>query len=187
MSSPPWPPRTRPPIVTSGGGGSSLPLEIPGNLNTGKPESVGDGARFPESLSRRRSVYLPVKRKGPFDAMDFLAVFDLPDTNQENGQRSLTAVPTQALTLANSPFVVECGRALAGRAGGGEDDRERAAALVRRVFARPAEPEEIDAALAFLDELSQNPADRPADEARDEAWVRLGQSCLIANEFLFRD
>ncbi|HEX8916200.1 MAG TPA: PSD1 and planctomycete cytochrome C domain-containing protein, partial [Humisphaera sp.] len=49
----------------------------------------------------RRSVYLRVKRS---ELIPFLTLFDGPEPAQSVGDRGVTTVPTQALTLLNSPF-----------------------------------------------------------------------------------
>jgi hypothetical protein len=96
-------------------GGPSLPVDVPGNLNPGGTGNMSDGIRLPDSMKFRRTIYLPQKRKGPFDALDFLGAFDLPDPNQETGRRNTTTVPTQALYLLNSPFVQQRAKAVADR------------------------------------------------------------------------
>jgi hypothetical protein len=63
--------------------------------------------------SPRRSVYLRVKRS---ELIPFLTLFDGPEPTQSVGDRGLTTVPTQALTLLNSPFVRDASARLAKRA-----------------------------------------------------------------------
>ena len=58
--------------------------------------------------SKHRSVYLCYLRNSPPPE---LAAFDLPDFTVVTGQRDVTTLPTQALYLLNSPFVVEQSRA----------------------------------------------------------------------------
>lgn len=60
----------------------------------------------------RRSVYLRVKRS---ELIPFLTLFDGPEPTQSVGDRGLTTVPTQALTLLNSPFVRDAAARLAKR------------------------------------------------------------------------
>ncbi len=59
-----------------------------------------------------RSVYLPVARELPPDA---LAVFDFSDSNQVTGEREKTNVPAQALYVLNNEFVARCAGSLADR------------------------------------------------------------------------
>lgn len=78
-----------------------------------------------DESTARRSVYLTVKRSKP---VLFMQVFDAPEAMQSIGQRQVTTVATQALTLLNSPFV-----------------RARAEQLAKRV--RPNDKVELGAAI----------------------------------------
>jgi len=64
----------------------------------------GDKEKGPLDGDGRRSVYLEVRRnlRHPF-----LEVFDVPKPATTRGQRDVTNVPAQSLTLMNSPFVIE--------------------------------------------------------------------------------
>jgi hypothetical protein len=54
--------------------------------------------------SNRRSIYLPVFRNA---LPDLFAVFDFPDPNLVNGDRTRTTLPTQALYFLNHPFIIQ--------------------------------------------------------------------------------
>jgi hypothetical protein len=169
-------------------GGPSLPVDVPGNLNPGGTGNMSDGIRLPDSMKFRRTIYLPQKRKGPFDALDFLGAFDLPDPNHETGRRNTTTVPTQALYLLNSPFVQQCANAVAERVVQPSSPRERVIHVYRNILQRQPTNSEADDALAFVGELQSaaaNGSATPIDESL--AWSRLSQSLLISNEFLFRE
>ncbi len=170
-------------------GGPSLPVDVPGNLNPGGTGNMSDGIRLPDSMKFRRTIYLPQKRKGPFDALDFLGAFDLPDPNQETGRRNTTTVPTQALYLLNSPFVQQCAKAVADRVlQQSSSPRERVIHAYRGILGRQPTDSEANDALAFVGELQSTAANgsaTPIDESL--AWTRLSQSLLISNEFLFRE
>jgi hypothetical protein len=170
-------------------GGPSLPVDVPGNLNPGGTGNMSDGIRLPDSMKFRRTIYLPQKRKGPFDALDFLGAFDLPDPNQETGRRNTTTVPTQALYLLNSPFVQQCATAVADRVmEQSSSPPERVIHVYSDILQRQPTNSEADDALAFVGELqstSENDSATPIAESL--AWSRLSQSLLISNEFLFRE
>ena len=170
-------------------GGPSLPVDVPGNLNPGGTGSISDGIRLPDSMKFRRTIYLPQKRKGPFDALDFLGAFDLPDPNHETGRRNTTTVPTQALYLLNSPFVQQRANAVADRVmQESSSPRERVVHVYRDILQRQPTNSDAADALAFVGELqstSENGSAPPIDESL--AWLRLSQSLLISNEFLFRE
>ena len=170
-------------------GGPSLPVDVPGNLNPGGTGNMSDGIRLPDNMKFRRTIYLPQKRKGPFDALDFLGAFDLPDPNHETGHRNTTTVPTQALYLLNSPFVQQCAKAVADRVlQQSSSPRERVIHAYRGILGRQPTDSEANDALAFVGDLQSTAANgsaTPIDESL--AWTRLSQSLLISNEFLFRE
>jgi len=62
--------------------------------------------------SLRRSVYVPAFRN---TMHPLLAVFDLADPNLVSGKRNVSTLPTQALYLLNSPFVMAQSRHAADR------------------------------------------------------------------------
>jgi hypothetical protein len=167
-------------------GGPTLPVEVPGNVepDSNGPSKMPDDAKFPEALLRRRTVYLPQKRKGPFDAVALIGAFDLPDTDFETGRRSVTAVPTQALYLANAPFVEDCGRALAERVSELPTD-SRIDAVYRHVLGRPPRPEELRLARDFVRHTIGGLRSTDS-QSQAEAWARFCQAMLMTNEFLFR-
>ena len=170
-------------------GGPSLPLEIPGNVQFGAPDSINETAKMSDRVQFRRTVYQPVKRKQPFDALDILSVFDFPDPGEETGARSLATVPTQALYLMNSPFIQEQARATARRLlGERDDDARRVELLYMLALGRPATDTEVQRGVAFVNDFrrglgSQN---KSADLLEIDAWAPFCQSVLVSNEFLFR-
>jgi len=60
----------------------------------------------------RRSIYVYQRRSLPFPMFE---TFDHPDMNLSAGQRNVSTVPTQALTLLNNPFVLRQADLLAER------------------------------------------------------------------------
>ena len=60
----------------------------------------------------RRSIYVYQRRSLPFPMFE---TFDHPDMNLSAGQRNVSTVPTQALTLLNNPFVLRQAELLADR------------------------------------------------------------------------
>ncbi|MGV2340098.1 MAG UNVERIFIED_CONTAM: DUF1553 domain-containing protein [Planctomycetaceae bacterium] len=70
----------------------------------------------------RRSVYLRVKRS---ELLPIMTVFDAPEPTQSIGERSITTVPTQALTLLNSPIVRQQAEKLAATVRATPEDRLR--------------------------------------------------------------
>jgi hypothetical protein len=120
----------------------------------------------------RRSVYLEVRRNF-LDPM-FLA-FDTPMPFSTVGARSRSNVPAQALTMMNSPLVHDLSRKWAERvlAESTLDDEARVRRLYREAFARQPEPQELAAALSFL------------EGADTEQWAAFAHVLVNVKEFVF--
>ncbi|MEY3172353.1 MAG: hypothetical protein RLZZ436_266 [Planctomycetota bacterium] len=133
----------------------------------------------------RRSVYLRVKRS---ELLPIMTVFDAPEPTQSIGERSITTVPTQALTLLNSPIV--------------RQQAEKLAALVRntperpledairdawqRALARQPEPAELSRMQSFIHQQSTAlGAQSPANDQR--AFEEFCHVLLCLNEFVYID
>jgi hypothetical protein len=135
--------------------------------------------------SPRRSVYLRVKRS---ELIPFLTLFDAPDATHSLGDRGVTTLPTQALTMMNSPFV----REIAGR-------------LAKRALANAATPE---AAIDNVFQIAFSRTPHAAERAKFGAYFSrqkeliggtdpklatekaLTATCLVAlatNEFIYVD
>ncbi len=172
-----------------GRGGPSLALHVPGNLKFFKPEFIDERLQLPQSLQNRRTVYLPVLRKGQLADLDVLNLFDYPEPGQVSGRRSSTNVPTQALFLMNSPFIQEQSAALARKLIEDElyePDRVRRAVLL--TWNRPADDAEVDRALEFILEIEEDLREQKKDRfaAHHAAWARYCQTLFASSEFLVR-
>lgn len=170
-----------------GRGGPSLPLEIPGNFKPNATGIVQDNLKLPDDLKFRRTIYLPQRRAGPFEAVSFIEAFGLPSTNAETGYRTDTALPSQALNLANSPFIQERARRMAKRHAHA-DPQARVRSIFRGAYHRLPTADELRLCLGFIDQLRAELSSLPKPPASpaDEAWARFCQSILMSNEFLFR-
>jgi hypothetical protein len=126
----------------------------------------------------RRSIYLLVRRTFVYP---LFAAFDPPEVMTSCPQRAQTVVPTQALTLLNSPVAREQSVAFAQRLR--KECGERPADMVHRAwqlaFNRPPTSAERERAQAFLQKDSAH-----ADEA---AVARLCLALFNANEFIYLD
>jgi hypothetical protein len=119
----------------------------------------------------RRSVYLLVRRTF---AYPLFAAFDPPEVMTSCPGRQQTIVPTQALTLLNSPLAREQARAFAQRLlreCGNQPDKIAARAWLL-AYGRPISKTESDRALEFL---------RQGDTALEELCLAL----FNTNEFVF--
>jgi hypothetical protein len=128
----------------------------------------------------RRSVYLLARRTF---ALPMFASFDAPDTMVSCPRRFQTTVPTQALTLFNSPFVREQSRAMAKRLldDCGDDDKKLIEQAWLLCFARPVTPAEADKTRQFLIDETLKLNDR------QEAAAELCLALFNANEFVYID
>lgn len=162
-------------------GGPSLPLKTLGSLQMGQPPFLARGLQLDDHARRRRTVYLPTLRKSQLPALDVMNLFDFPDPSAAKGRRDVTTVPTQALFLMNSPFLIEhsqrAARALL--ADSEATDAERVRRFLLRALGRPALAADVERAEAFL---------RDTDGVLDSeaAWARYCHAVFASNEFLFR-
>ncbi len=133
-----------------------------------------------DEASLRRSIYLTVKRSKPVPLMQ---LFDAPEPSQSIGQRQVTTLATQALTLVNSPFVREQAERLA--------KRVRPSASVglptaveeayRLALSRRPTTEETSRMVGFVEqqEKSYN------GKGSDVALVDVCQILLCSSEFVY--
>jgi len=130
----------------------------------------------------RRSVYLPVIRN---DLPALFEAFDFADPDVCTGKRSATLVPTQALYLMNSPFVMDQARHAAIRLRAeAADDPARLTLLYRRALGRAPAPVEWEAARLFLHEQCRA-ASATGPDAELEAWAAVCQAVFGCADFRF--
>ena len=167
-------------------GGPSLGLELKGNIRGagGNVNPPTWGNKVPDYVKNRRTVYLPFLRKRPARELEILSVFDFPHPNDIIGARPNTTVATQALFLLNAPFVKQQAAALAERLSKHEpeDERARIDRLYLLTTSRPAASDEIETALSFLDQCTDD-----LKGNRRAAWTQLCHAMLGSNGFLFRE
>lgn len=169
-------------------------LMVSGQLDTRafgsgiKPGTRGElGYEF---TSTRRSIYVPVFRN---TLLDCFAVFDVADANLVTGRRSSSAVPTQALYMMNSPFVMDQARRFASRllAETDGEDVQRVTAAYRIALGRRPTEGELRHALRYLRQSSDgatagSPDQDPTDH-RLAAWSGLCHSLLACIDFRYLD
>lgn len=112
----------------------------------------------------RRSVYVFVRRNARYPMFE---TFDMPDTHESCPRRDVTTSPTQALTLLNSPVVVEWAQGFASRVlqTAGSDRRAQIAMAYRLAYSRRPTQAEWKLALDFLDRQRSIVSTRAADGA----------------------
>jgi hypothetical protein len=135
----------------------------------------------------RRSVYLLVRRTFVYP---LFAAFDPPEVMASCPGRTQTIVPTQALTLLNSPLArqqaVTFARRLLKECGDSPEDLVARAWLL--AFSRPITVAETERALAFLRTRTAAPAGSGGAPKASEAG--LAEMCLAlfnTNEFAYVD
>ncbi|WP_206293115.1 PSD1 and planctomycete cytochrome C domain-containing protein [Humisphaera borealis] len=136
--------------------------------------------------SVHRSVYLCYLRSSPPPE---LAAFDLPEFTSVTGQRDVSTIPSQALHLYNSPFVIEQAAAFARLLSGeSADARGRAKLAWQRAFHRDPGAEELEQAVRFVEMTATGPATPSNGQVSEQkAWAALCQVLLAANEFRYVD
>jgi hypothetical protein len=117
----------------------------------------------------RRSIYIYRKRGMAFPMFD---VFDMPDPNFSAGRRSVSTVPTQALTLINNEFVLKQAQMFAERVKkeAGDDPAEQINLAYRIALTRRPDKTELSLAL---------------DLVGSHSLVDLTNVLLNLNEFLY--
>jgi len=128
----------------------------------------------------KRTVYLPVARNNPSGE---LALFDGANPDLVTGQRNDTTVPTQALYLLNSEFLLKEAKAVAksamkpGALPGTEVDQ-----LYRTLLGRAPDPVERERALGLVASLSGGGEELDQVE---EAVGHLAHLLMASTEFLY--
>ena len=160
--------------------GPAIPLEYPENVANIDPKNVNPPsfglAKWRPSQQFERTVYLPILRSVPQPGPGELRnVFDFTQPAQFAGKRAVTAVPTQALFLMNSPVLKQHAKNLADRlARTGGSEIERLKTLWLLTLARPITKKEQIEASEFLKQVGKN------------AWREICHAIVVSNEFLMR-
>jgi hypothetical protein len=134
-----------------------------------------------------RSVYLPIVRDTLPDA---LAVFDMAEPTLVIGVREETTVPSQALFLLNSPFVIDAAIKASGRIPvASRTQDERIESVFRMILGRMPSASEVIASKAFLDDFvpesqaNSGVYSRVARNAERARWTVFCQSLMATVEF----
>lgn len=157
-------------------GGSHLPTANHAYVNAGNKEMY--------RLSRR-SLYLPLIRSALYDVFQ---AFDFADPSVLVAKRDATTVAPQALFMLNSQLTADASAALADAALRAEgDDRAKIQAIFTKLYARAAEPAEIERARHFLATYTAAATERQLAETEQKAWRALCRGILSANEFVYTE
>jgi len=114
------------------------------------------GAKNVDSNDPHRSIYLPVIRDEPIEA---LALFDFPDANISSSGRQDSIVPTQALYMMNDDFVQSQAQAMAASLSQNfRSSEQQIQNAFLWVYSRPATKEELYATTEFFRNFSPSRA-----------------------------
>jgi hypothetical protein len=151
----------------------------------GRLQPTVGGPSVADVNAPRRSVYLRVKRSQP---IAFLRLFDQPEPVQPVGARGVATVPTQSLTMMNSPFVRSVAEGLAKRAqtaAANGTPEQVLNAVTTIALGRPASAIDREKILPLL-VARQERAGADARQ-RNAALADICQIVLCASEFLYID
>lgn len=173
-------------------------LAVSGKLDLERPHAslvaeVGDGfvgrtiseAQI-NTENQHRSVYLPIVRGL---VPESLSLFDFADPNLISGKREITTVPSQALYLMNSEFVIQNAEAMANQLH--KVLELRGSALVeeafRRCYSRPPSAEEARKTQAYVERFLKTAAESGMElnQARALALTTFCQSLICSAEFRY--
>lgn len=141
-------------------------------------KTKGDKPKGPLDGNGRRSIYLEVRRNA---TNPFLEVFDYPKPSTTRGERDLTNVPAQSLTLMNGMFVIDQATKWAERLiAAGAPPARRIDSMFESALGRPASAKERDAVMSYLGALE-------AEHNKNEVlmWRDIAQSLFNLKEFLY--
>jgi hypothetical protein len=145
------------------------PPETSPAMNFRRSQVVGGGGRggatqdFADTM-RNRTVYVPVVRNF---LPPMFETFDFPEPSETKGVREVTTVPTQALFLMNSRFVIDQARHAAERllSANLATPQERVTRAYREVLGRMPTAAEMNRAMIFVHSAQEESDSQPAPEA----------------------
>jgi hypothetical protein len=159
----------------------SIPLSVRADQPRGTWELTKEG---PDTW--RRSVYAYVKRGLKYPMFE---VYDLPDLNTTCERRSVSTVPTQALTMLNNEFMLIQADHFAQRVRkeAGNDPAQQVKSMYRIAFSRDPVQKELDSNLAFLKKQHDQELATGASEekAAMDALTDLAHVTINLNEFAY--
>ena len=151
-----------------------------GDVNIGRNANVD---RRLNEFNRNRSVYLPIVRNR---LPEMLRLFDFAEPSIIVGRREVTTVPTQALFLLNSNFVLTLSDQMAKKLLAAENDESaRVRQAFRLTLSRTPSKAEITAARGLVDDTIASLPDGDDAGKQLQAWSGLCQSLLACAEFRY--
>jgi hypothetical protein len=164
----------------------SIDWTMGGTLQSGfgtDGENSEDRLSINPSTSKRRTVYLPLRRS---NLPSLLNLFDFGDATTPSEGRAGTNVAPQALFMMNSKFIADRSRELARKlAAADADDRRRLADAYLWMLDRKPTEQEAQDMLNYM-HAYQAKAARSAN-LQWSAWQSLCRILISSNEFIYVD
>ena len=123
-----------------------------------------------------RSIYMPIVRGA---VPPSLSVFDFPNPDLVTGNRSETTVPSQALFMLNSPFVLEMAAEVSKSFEPAESTHSIVQKLYKRILIRESNSQETTSAKSYIGELTS------AGKSKQQAVASFTQILFSSTEFRF--
>ena len=164
----------------------SIDLTMGGTLQSGfgtDGENSEDRLSINPSTSKRRTVYLPLRRS---NLPSLLNLFDFGDATTPSEGRAGTNVAPQALFMMNSKFIADRSRELARKlAAADADDRRRIIDAYLWMLDRKPTEEETQDMLKYMHAYDPKAARSP--DSPWSAWQSLCRILISSNEFIYVD
>lgn len=161
--------------------GTPIPVHLTPFMNgRGKPPKSG-----PLDGGGRRSVYLSVRRNF---LSPMMLTFDMPLPATSFGQRNITNVPAQSLTLMNDPFVAEQAMMWARRLMDRHptDPEARIREVYQTAFTRAPSPKEMEQAIEFFAQGSEEiPSLTDPCEIEEAQWEAYCHAVFNMKAFIY--
>jgi hypothetical protein len=161
----------------------TLDLSMRGSLQTyGDTEDGNERPSFDLPQSKRRTVYLPLRRSNLFSLLN---LFDFGDATTSSAGRTRSNVAPQALFMMNSNFVSERSHSLAELLlkDKSMDDAERIRRAYLITLSRPATAQETQDASQFILGFPG----KTGDSTTLDGWQSFCQILMASNEFVYTD
>src|SRR4029077_19353672 len=161
----------------------SIPVSVRADQPRGIWELTKEG---PDTW--KRSVYAYVKRGLKYPMFE---VFDLPDLNTTCERRSVSTVPTQALTMLNNEFMLIQADHFAQRVWkeAGNNPVDQVKTMYRIAFSREPNQKELDSNVAFLSKQREHEMAgvkaTSEEQAALAALTDLAHVTINLNEFAY--
>ena len=146
-------------------------------IDIGRAKGRGAGMGDFALETNKRTVYVPIVRN---NLSPMFEVFDFPEPSETKGRRDVTTVPTQALFMMNSPFVMAQAKNAATRLMdlSLDSDHARVTRAYREVLGRNPTDGEVKRSVEYLQTLPET--------SGAALWGRLYQALFESAEFRYR-